>query len=59
MLTPKFVYLIGREKAKQGPRKGELLEVVKRKIDLPSISHISLSPYQVKETNILPFSWLV
>ncbi|KAF0306245.1 Unconventional myosin-Ie [Amphibalanus amphitrite] len=46
ILTPKFVYLIGREKAKQGPRKGELLEVVKRKIDLPSISHVSLSPYQ-------------
>ncbi|XP_037079375.1 unconventional myosin-If-like [Pollicipes pollicipes] len=46
ILTPKYVYLVGREKVKKGPQKGRLVEVVKRKIDLPSISHISLSPYQ-------------
>uniref|UniRef100_A0A8C7ZTH1 Osteoclast-stimulating factor 1 n=1 Tax=Oryzias sinensis TaxID=183150 RepID=A0A8C7ZTH1_9TELE len=33
ILTPKSVYLIGREKVKQGPEKGQVMEVLKRQID--------------------------
>uniref|UniRef100_A0A8C9YFE6 Osteoclast-stimulating factor 1 n=1 Tax=Sander lucioperca TaxID=283035 RepID=A0A8C9YFE6_SANLU len=37
ILTPKFLYLIGREKVKQGPDKGQIQEVLKRKIELNKI----------------------
>uniref|UniRef100_A0A8C7LEN7 Osteoclast-stimulating factor 1 n=1 Tax=Oncorhynchus kisutch TaxID=8019 RepID=A0A8C7LEN7_ONCKI len=33
ILTPKCMYLIGREKVKQGPEKGQVTEVLKRRID--------------------------
>ncbi|XP_064390451.1 unconventional myosin-Ie-like [Halichondria panicea] len=47
MLSPSFVYLIGREKIKEkGPMKGQFVEVVKRKIPLENISSVSLSPFQ-------------
>ncbi|KAM4690360.1 unconventional myosin-Ie-like [Rhinophrynus dorsalis] len=46
VLTPKFVYLIGREKVKQGPEKGQIKEVLKRKIELQSIQSVSLSTLQ-------------
>ncbi|MEQ2267144.1 Unconventional myosin-Ie, partial [Xenotaenia resolanae] len=42
ILTPKSVYLIGREKVKQGPEKGRVTEVMKRKIDLEKILAVSL-----------------
>ncbi|CAH2273804.1 unconventional myosin-Ie [Pelobates cultripes] len=42
ILTPKSVYLIGREKMKQGPEKGMLREVLKRKIDVERILSVSL-----------------
>lgn len=42
ILTPKSVYLIGREKIKQGPEKGLVKEVVKRKIDVERILSVSL-----------------
>lgn len=42
MLTPKFLYLIGREKVKQGPEKGQIKEVLKRKIELKDIQSVSL-----------------
>ncbi|CAG2209744.1 MYO1 [Mytilus edulis] len=32
LLTPKYMYLIGREVIKKGPDKGRMIEVVKRKI---------------------------
>ncbi|XP_048471683.1 unconventional myosin-Ie [Rhincodon typus] len=46
VLTPKFVYLIGREKVKDGPMKGQVKEVLKRKIELERILTISLSTLQ-------------
>lgn len=42
ILTPKCVYLIGREKVKQGPEKGQIKEVLKRKIDVEKIMAVSL-----------------
>lgn len=41
ILTPKSVYLIGREKVKQGPEKGLVKEVLKRKIDVEKILAVS------------------
>ncbi|KAG8440419.1 hypothetical protein GDO86_006247 [Hymenochirus boettgeri] len=46
ILTPKYVYLIGREKMKQGPEKGLVKEVVKRQIDVERILSVSLSTMQ-------------
>ncbi|XP_053330749.1 unconventional myosin-Ie-like [Spea bombifrons] len=46
ILTPKFLYLIGREKVKQGPEKGQIKEVMKRKIELQNIQSVSLSCLQ-------------
>ncbi|KAM9782579.1 myosin IEb [Neosynchiropus ocellatus] len=46
VLTPKFLYLIGREKVKQGPDKGQIQEVLKRKMELQKIQSVSLSCLQ-------------
>ncbi|XP_075934512.1 myosin IEb [Anarhichas minor] len=46
ILTPKFLYLIGREKVKQGPDKGQIQEVLKRKIEVNKIQSVSLSALQ-------------
>nr|XP_046254592.1 myosin IEb [Scatophagus argus] len=46
ILTPKFLYLIGREKVKQGPDKGQIREVLKRKIELNKVQSVSLSTLQ-------------
>ncbi|XP_076827594.1 myosin IEb [Brachyhypopomus gauderio] len=46
ILTSKFLYLIGREKVKQGPEKGQIREVIKRQIELEKIQSISLSTLQ-------------
>lgn len=46
LLTAKYLYLIGREKIKKGPQKGQIVEVVKRKIQLSQITKISLSTRQ-------------
>ncbi|XP_077433105.1 myosin IEb isoform X3 [Vanacampus margaritifer] len=46
ILTANFLYLIGREKVKQGPDKGHIQEVLKRKIELGSIQSVSLSTLQ-------------
>ncbi|KAM8826480.1 myosin IEb [Synchiropus picturatus] len=46
ILTPKFLYLIGREKVKQGPDKGQIQEVLKRKMELQRIQSVSLSCLQ-------------
>lgn len=46
ILTPKFLYLIGREKVKQGPDKGQIQEVLKRKIEVQKIQSVSLSCLQ-------------
>lgn len=42
ILTPKFLYLIGREKVKQGPDKGQICEVLKRKIELHKVQSVSM-----------------
>uniref|UniRef100_A0A7N9AY96 Osteoclast-stimulating factor 1 n=1 Tax=Mastacembelus armatus TaxID=205130 RepID=A0A7N9AY96_9TELE len=46
ILTPKGVYLIGREKVKKGPEKGQIKEVLKRKLEFANISAVSLSTRQ-------------
>ncbi|XP_057697069.1 unconventional myosin-If isoform X1 [Corythoichthys intestinalis] len=46
ILTPKGIYLIGREQVKKGPEKGQIKEVLKRKLEFGSISGISLSTKQ-------------
>ena len=46
LLTQKDVLIIGREKVEKGPNKGELEEVVKRRIPIDSIGRISLSTKQ-------------
>ncbi|KAG8190757.1 hypothetical protein JTE90_024884 [Oedothorax gibbosus] len=46
ILTSKCVYLIGREKVKKGPEKGYYKEIIKRKIEIENIAHISLSTHQ-------------
>uniref|UniRef100_A0A672QAA5 Osteoclast-stimulating factor 1 n=1 Tax=Sinocyclocheilus grahami TaxID=75366 RepID=A0A672QAA5_SINGR len=46
ILTPKFLYLIGREKVKQGPEKGQIREVLKRIIEVEKIQSVSLSTLQ-------------
>ncbi|XP_076066450.1 unconventional myosin-Ie-like isoform X2 [Oratosquilla oratoria] len=46
ILTKYNLYLIGREKVKRGPEKGQTVEAVKRKIPLENFSQISLSKYQ-------------
>lgn len=42
ILTPNFLYLIGREKVKQGPDKGQIQEVLKRKIEINKVQSVSL-----------------
>uniref|UniRef100_A0A8C1NK00 Osteoclast-stimulating factor 1 n=1 Tax=Cyprinus carpio TaxID=7962 RepID=A0A8C1NK00_CYPCA len=46
ILTPKSIYLIGREKIKKGPEKGQIKEVLKRKLDIGSVRSVSLSTMQ-------------
>lgn len=46
ILTPKCLYLIGREKVKQGPDKGQVKEVLKRRIEMERILSVSLSTMQ-------------
>ncbi|KAB0402767.1 hypothetical protein E2I00_001196, partial [Balaenoptera physalus] len=46
LLTPKCLYLIGREKVKQGPDKGLVKEVLKRRIETERILSVSLSTMQ-------------
>uniref|UniRef100_A0A8C9U5W1 Osteoclast-stimulating factor 1 n=1 Tax=Scleropages formosus TaxID=113540 RepID=A0A8C9U5W1_SCLFO len=42
ILTNKYLYLIGREKVKQGPEKGQIQEVLKRQIELDKVQSVSL-----------------
>merc|ERR550539_1654389 len=46
VLTGKALWLIGREKTPSGPDKGKLVPAVSRKIELDTISKVSLSPRQ-------------
>jgi len=46
VLTGKAVWLIGRQKVKSGPNKGQMEAAVNRKLELEGISKISLSPRQ-------------
>ncbi|XP_036597218.1 unconventional myosin-If isoform X1 [Trichosurus vulpecula] len=46
ILTPKYVYVIGREKVKKGPEKGQIQEVLKKKIEIQSLRGVSLSTRQ-------------
>uniref|UniRef100_A0A224Z4W2 Myosin I n=1 Tax=Rhipicephalus zambeziensis TaxID=60191 RepID=A0A224Z4W2_9ACAR len=46
VLTPKSLFLIGREKIKKGNDKGKIKEVIKRKIDLENISQVTTSTRQ-------------
>lgn len=46
ILSPKSIYLIGREKIKKGPEKGQIKEVLKRRLDISGIRSVSLSTRQ-------------
>ncbi|KAK2542327.1 hypothetical protein Q9233_000419 [Columba guinea] len=46
ILTPKCFYVIGREKVKKGPEKGQIKEVLKKKVELQAVSGVSLSTRQ-------------
>uniref|UniRef100_A0A8C6MSE9 Myosin IF n=1 Tax=Mus spicilegus TaxID=10103 RepID=A0A8C6MSE9_MUSSI len=46
ILTPKCVYVIGREKVKRGPEKGLVREVLKKKLDIQALRGVSLSTRQ-------------
>ncbi|KAB0390766.1 hypothetical protein E2I00_000392, partial [Balaenoptera physalus] len=43
ILTPKCVYVIGREKVKKGPEKGQVREVLKKKLEIQALRGVSLS----------------
>lgn len=42
ILTPKCVYIIGREKVKKGPEKGQVREVLKKKLEIQALRGVSL-----------------
>lgn len=42
ILTPKCVYVIGREKVKRGPEKGLVREVLKKKLEIQALRGVSL-----------------
>uniref|UniRef100_A0A2K6F5D7 Myosin IF n=1 Tax=Propithecus coquereli TaxID=379532 RepID=A0A2K6F5D7_PROCO len=46
ILTPKCVYVIGREKVKKGPEKGQVCEVLKKKLEIQALRGVSLSTRQ-------------
>jgi len=46
VLTPKAVFLLGREKMKDGPNKGQFVPVVDRAIEMEKIQKLYLSPRQ-------------
>uniref|UniRef100_A0A8C6X0U4 Myosin IF n=1 Tax=Naja naja TaxID=35670 RepID=A0A8C6X0U4_NAJNA len=46
ILTPKHLYLIGREKVKKGPEKGLIREVLKKKLEVQRLNRVSLSTKQ-------------
>ncbi|XP_073159829.1 unconventional myosin-Ie isoform X2 [Lepidochelys kempii] len=57
VLTPKCIYLIGREKVKQGPEKGLVKEVLKRRIEVERILSVSLRlEVKLKKENWGPWS---
>ena len=42
ILTPRCVYVIGREKVKKGPEKGQVREVLKKKLEIQALRGVSL-----------------
>ena len=46
VVTPSAVFIIGRKMMEKGPDKGQLMEVVKRRIPLSDLSQVSLSILQ-------------
>jgi len=46
LLSNKAIYIIGREKMKKGPNKGQMVEALKRRIELENIAGVSLSTLQ-------------
>ncbi|ELK31068.1 Myosin-If [Myotis davidii] len=46
ILTPRSVYMIGREKVKKGPEKGQVREVLKKKLEIQALRGVSLSTRQ-------------
>jgi len=46
VLAGKNLYLLGREKVKKGPKKGQIIEVIKRKIPISDIRQLSTSTKQ-------------
>ncbi|XP_020366612.1 unconventional myosin-If [Rhincodon typus] len=46
ILSAKYIYLIGREKVKKGPEKGQIKEILKRRIEIQNITAVSMSTRQ-------------
>lgn len=46
IVTKANIYLIGRMQIKKGPEKGDIVDVIKRKIDLENVMQATLSTYQ-------------
>lgn len=46
ILTKSNIYLIGRVKVDKGPEKGNVVDVIKRKIELENVSQATLSTFQ-------------
>lgn len=42
ILTPKCIYVIGREKVKKGPEKGQVQEVLKKKVEIQAVRGVAL-----------------
>lgn len=51
VVTNKFVYLVGRELIKKGPQKGQVEEVIKRKLEYQMITRVSLRYLPAGEDN--------
>lgn len=58
VLTPKCIYLIGREKIKQGPEKGQVKEVLKRRMEVERILSVSLRSVPWKYLSIDREIWV-
>lgn len=54
VLTSKTLFLIGREKIKKGPKKGQVIEVVKRRIPIETIQKVTVSTKQVAKLSRIP-----
>jgi len=56
VITNKLVYLVGREVIKKGPQKGQVVEVIKRKLEYDQIVSVSMRSASVLFSRVIPVS---